>query len=63
MSLRAMETVVPLVLHAHLELNTTSTEIQQQFAHWLSSALPLITSVGGKRRRGFGDVIVTVEEQ
>lgn len=62
-SLRAMETVVPLALHAHLELNTTSAEIQQQFAHWLSSVLPLINSVGGKRHRGLGDVIVTVEEQ
>ncbi|MGU5545209.1 RAMP superfamily CRISPR-associated protein [Aeromonas veronii] len=62
-SLRAMETVVPLALHAHLELNTTSAEIQLQFAHWLSSVLPLINSVGGKRRRGLGDVIVTVEEQ
>lgn len=62
-SLRAMETVVPLALHAHLELNTASTEIQQQFVHWLSLVLPLINSVGGKRRRGLGDVIVTVEEQ
>ncbi|EOZ5528694.1 RAMP superfamily CRISPR-associated protein [Vibrio metschnikovii] len=62
-SLRAMETVVPLVLHAQLELNNASAEIQQQFAHWLSIVLPLINSVGGKRRRGLGDVIVTVEEQ
>lgn len=62
-SLRAMETVVPLALHAHLELNNASAEIQQQFAHWLSLVLPLINSVGGKRRRGLGDVIVTVEEQ
>ena len=62
-SLRAIETVVPLALHAHLELNATSAEIQQQFAYWLSNVLPLINSVGGKRRRGLGDVIVTVEEQ
>jgi len=61
-SLRAMETVIPLILEARIDMTNLSVEARSLFIRWLSTALPLIEAVGGKRRRGMGDVIVTVKE-
>lgn len=58
-SLRSMEVVIPLTLQTELSL---STQTEWPFAQWLSSSLPLIMAVGGKRRRGFGEVSVTAKE-
>lgn len=58
-SLRSMEVVIPLTLQAELSL---ATQTEWPFAQWLASSLPLIMAVGGKRRRGFGEVSVTAKE-
>lgn len=58
-SLRSMEVVIPLTLQAELSL---ATPVDWPFAKWLMASLPLIMAVGGKRRRGFGEVSVTAKE-
>lgn len=58
-SLRSVEVVIPLTLQAELSL---AAQTEWPFAQWLSLSLPLIMAVGGKRRRGFGEVSVTAKE-
>lgn len=58
-SLRSMEVVIPLTLQTELSL---ATQTVWPFTKWLISSLPLIMAIGGKRRRGFGEVTVTAKE-
>lgn len=67
MSLRSTEVVVPMNLVASLELNQNHPEYQafqmeygNSFSELLNQCVALIFSVGAKRHRGFGDVIVSV---
>ncbi|MCO7255743.1 RAMP superfamily CRISPR-associated protein [Dickeya oryzae] len=60
-SLRTLEVVVPVTLFTTLTLNSNNTTLRQAFPGWLAAALPLIMAAGGKRRRGFGEVSVTLE--
>lgn len=56
-SLRAIEVVVPMTLAAPVALQAASVSQAQKFKVLLEAALPLITAVGGKRHRGFGEAI------
>ncbi|SUI57501.1 RAMP superfamily CRISPR-associated protein [Shewanella baltica] len=58
-SLRAMEVVIPMAMQSRLTLTTDNPKILIQFSKWLDLSLPLLCSLGGKRRRGLGEVIVT----
>ncbi|PVZ80642.1 hypothetical protein C9426_32690 [Serratia sp. S1B] len=64
MSLRVVETVVPMQLQARLVLNTSHRQWQpgyaEQFACWLQRAVMLVTELGAKRNRGLGAVQITV---
>lgn len=66
-SLRAMEVVVPLTLRAELGLNKSvlaQHEVKEVEAiDALSKALTLVTEMGAKRTRGFGQVAITIAEQ
>ena len=60
-SLRSMEVAVPLTLSADIGIypqNATQAEI---FPQLITAAVPLITAVGAKRRRGFGEAFVTIK--
>lgn len=62
-SLRAMEVVIPMVMQSRLTLTTDNPKILKQFSKWLDLSLPLLCALGGKRRRGLGEVIVTATGQ
>lgn len=59
-SLRSTETVIPMTLTANLRLNGAATTDNMLFLNWLMTSLPLITAVGGKRRRGYGEAIFSL---
>jgi CRISPR/Cas system CSM-associated protein Csm3 (group 7 of RAMP superfamily) len=67
-SLRSIEVAVPMQLTTQISLNAshplyaTSNEIQEKFGHWLAHVVTLITELGGKRHRGFGQVTLSVRE-
>lgn len=66
-SLRSMEVVVPLVLEAEVTMNTAhpsyaaSGLTEELFSRYLSEAVTMITSLGAKRHRGLGQVMVSVQ--
>lgn len=59
-SLRSTETVIPMTLTASLRLNGVDAADNTLFLNWLMCSLPLITAVGGKRRRGYGEAIFSL---
>lgn len=61
-SLRTMEVAVPMTLSAPLTLQAAPKQAAQ-YQKWLKTALPLVCALGGKRRRGLGEVIVTLAQQ
>ncbi len=72
-SLRSIEVVIPMILLADVSLNLhhplikhnqspLSDTMQKHFGSWLENCLPLITHIGGKRRRGLGPVFISVVE-
>lgn len=61
-SLRTLEVVVPMVLQAQLSLHA-APEQSSRYLAWLKHALPLVCALGGKRRRGLGEVVVTIAQQ
>jgi CRISPR/Cas system CSM-associated protein Csm3 (group 7 of RAMP superfamily) len=67
-SLRSMEVAVPMTLSASISIEAKqvrsddANEISvDQVSKWLVQVAPLITSLGAKRSRGYGEVWVTVE--
>lgn len=58
-----MEVVIPMVMQSRLTLTTDNPKILKQFSKWLDLSLPLLCALGGKRRRGLGEVIVTATGQ
>lgn len=62
-SLRSMESVVPMQLTASIHITTENQETAELFYEWVAVSLPLITAVGGKRRRGFGEAILTISKE
>lgn len=62
-SLRSIETVVPMTLNANLYLNAKQSVDNELFFNWLKVSLPLINAVGGKRRRGFGEAILSINKE
>lgn len=61
-SLRTMEVVVPMKLIAPLTFIATAKQ-SKHYQDWLKKVLPLICALGGKRRRGLGEVLVTLAQQ
>lgn len=61
-SLRTMEVAVPMTLSAPLTIQAAPKQAAQ-YQKWLKTALPLVCALGGKRRRGLGEVIVTLAQQ
>lgn len=59
-SLRSTETVVPMTLTANLSLNGCTAADNTLFLNWLIASLPLISAVGGKRRRGYGEAVFSL---
>jgi CRISPR/Cas system CSM-associated protein Csm3 (group 7 of RAMP superfamily) len=57
-SLRSMEVVIPMTIKSTLTLTTDNPDLYQHFFKWLELSLPLICALGGKRRRGLGEVLV-----
>ena len=53
-SLRGMQILVPLTLHASLTEVTGAAQPLPDWRHRLQSVFPLITAVGAHRTRGFG---------
>lgn len=62
-SLRSTESVVPMTLTARLSIDSPSAENNEKFFNWIKVSLPLIFAVGGKRRRGFGEALFSVEKE
>lgn len=62
-SLRSTESVVPMTLTASLCLNSVVAEDNNLFFDWLTVSLPLITAVGGKRRRGYGEAVFSLKKE
>ena len=62
-SLRSTESVVPMTLAAKLSLKSAKTEDNERFFEWLTVSLPLITAVGGKRRRGYGEAVFSLKKE
>jgi CRISPR/Cas system CSM-associated protein Csm3 (group 7 of RAMP superfamily) len=69
-SLRSMEVVVPMSLCATLSVNTlhpsyaeADKQITEQLHTYLTQVVSLISKLGAKRHRGFGQVIVTCSKQ
>lgn len=66
-SLRSMEVVVPLTLQAELSFNTlllSESEINEQEAVVaLQKILPLLTEIGAKRTRGYGQITIELNKQ
>lgn len=62
-SLRSMEVVVPMTLTAPLKVWSAQPEQAADYQRWLETALPLVCALGGKRRRGMGEVTVTIAPQ
>lgn len=60
-SLRTMEVAIPMSLQAPLTLQATPEQIAR-YVTWLNTALPLLCAIGGKRRRGLGEVVVTLAQ-
>lgn len=60
-SLRSMEAVVPMVLTSAITIRAQDAAQAEQFAELVEKAATLITAVGGKRRRGFGETRVSVQ--
>lgn len=58
-SLRSAEVVIPLTLIAELSL---AEPVPWPLGQWLTMSLPLIMALGGKRRRGFGEVSISAKE-
>ncbi|MFT0213021.1 RAMP superfamily CRISPR-associated protein [Pseudomonas sp. F1_0610] len=61
-SLRSMEAVVPMTLTAKLRIHAEAKE-SELFLNWLKLSLPLITAVGGKRRRGYGEAVFSLNRE
>lgn len=59
-SLRSMESVVPMSLISSLHFNADNQADNELFFKWIETSLPLITAVGGKRRRGFGEAVFSL---
>lgn len=66
-SLRSIEVCIPLTLQAQITINTNHhlyekfhLTIGETFAKWLQQVLALITELGAKRHRGFGETIITM---
>jgi CRISPR/Cas system CSM-associated protein Csm3 (group 7 of RAMP superfamily) len=69
-SLRSMEVVVPMSLCATLSVNTlhpsyaaADKQITEQLHSYLTQVVSLISKLGAKRHRGFGQVLVTCSKQ
>lgn len=60
-SLRSMEVVVPLVLHAPVMV-VPGASPPKDWTETLIPALPLLRAVGKQRTRGLGRAVVTLEE-
>lgn len=60
MSLRGIELVVPLTLHA--AITTTAPSDTSDWVEPLRKALPLVRAVGAYRSRGLGRATLTLEE-
>lgn len=61
-SLRTMEVTIPMQLSAPLTLQATP-EQTVKYTQWFKAVLPLVCALGGKRRRGLGEVVVTLAQQ
>ena len=59
-SLRSTESVVPMRLAAKVHINGASEADTEFFLNWIKVSLPLISAVGGKRRRGFGEAVFSL---
>ena len=62
-SLRSMETVVPMRLIAPLKINAQNPADNDLFYRWINLSLPLVTAVGGKRRRGYGEALLSLSKE
>ncbi|MDO5667629.1 MAG: RAMP superfamily CRISPR-associated protein [Alcaligenaceae bacterium] len=62
-SLRSTEAVVPMTLTARLTFNDELAENNERFFNWIKVSLPLISAVGGKRRRGYGEAIFSLKKE
>lgn len=59
-SLRSTQSVVPMRLVANLYINGASQADSEYFLNWIETSLPLITALGGKRRRGYGEAVFSL---
>jgi hypothetical protein len=62
-TLRGMELVVPLTLHAHIAVVPTAPHqgLLDRWPDLLMAALPLVRAVGARRTRGLGRAVLTLE--
>lgn len=67
-SLRSIEVALPMTLFAELTIvpkadatDSFAAIDEQMVATWVKQTAPLITRIGAKRSRGYGEVLVTVE--
>lgn len=62
--LRGIELVVPLTLHAKVDLvpGAACRDLETRWHELLASALPMVRAVGAHRSRGLGRAIVTLLE-
>lgn len=61
-TLRSLEVALPMELISEVEVNTMCGDYTpEEIAGYLRQVAPLITQLGAKRHRGYGDVLVSVE--
>lgn len=61
-SLRSLEVALPMRLISEVEVNTMCGEYSKdEIADFVRQVAPLITQLGAKRHRGYGDVLVSME--
>jgi CRISPR/Cas system CSM-associated protein Csm3 (group 7 of RAMP superfamily) len=61
-SLRSLEVALPMQLISEIEVNATFGDYNKdEIAGFLRQVAPLISQLGAKRHRGYGDVLVSVE--
>lgn len=62
-TLRTVEVVVPLILQGRIELDDESQASSAEVADLLNQMSALITHIGSRKSRGFGEVLLTIREE
>ncbi|SUA57376.1 RAMP superfamily CRISPR-associated protein [Oligella urethralis] len=62
-SLRSTESVIPMTLQARISFNDVDASNNQRYFDWVQRSLPLVSAVGAKRRRGYGEAVLSLVKE